>query len=432
MRRLLCAALALYAVVTLPRDAAAQEVCSGDDKIIRGTVAHNLMYGAINTNSSVFGAAALVEQHLLPELSVKGASGAAHYTVTYIPAALRVPTCDLRMQKIDLSGGAFGAGANLGALKLYFAGSTTTHQFASDKANERAASPFYGAGFILGSPIGFFKRRFERDDLSLTFDAMLGAQLDSPDVGSISAAYIASKGLYTNLSEHHLRTFIGLVYQEAADSVEQGLEEQKDSFLDRFPYLKAGLADLDWLVGDAQETIGSTRIFARRLKYQGVAPSNVPRDEVDEVKSQSLDFGTVHFEQFKILNALDVSIAGAWEPEPFVHELTIAASAGQTLPEDMVLGRMQKEGADHSEDGYFFGFRGAIGMVRMPKLWYYGVEGGPLFRFSVDVMMGGHDPEHDSYNMFFMTIGMNTPETLALFPFAQNSGFMKMSGSFVF
>ncbi|MEZ4373458.1 MAG: hypothetical protein R3B07_21740 [Polyangiaceae bacterium] len=29
-------------------------VCSGDDKIIRGTVAHNLMYGAINTNSSVF------------------------------------------------------------------------------------------------------------------------------------------------------------------------------------------------------------------------------------------------------------------------------------------------------------------------------------------------------------------------------------------
>ncbi|MGE0325785.1 MAG: hypothetical protein AB7K71_33170 [Polyangiaceae bacterium] len=432
MKRWLLGCSALVASLGVTDHAHAQEVCSGDDKIIRGTVAHNLMYGAINTNSSVFGAAALVEQHLLPELSLKGSSGAAHYTVTYIPAALRVPTCDLRMQKIDLSGGAFGAGANFGALKLYFAGSTTTHQFASDKANERVASPFYGAGFILGSPIGFFKRRFERDDLSLTFDAMLGAQLDSPEVGSISAAYIASKGLYTNLSEHHLKTFLGLIYQEAADTVQQGLEDQKDSFLDRFPYLKAGLSDLDWLVGDAAETVGSTRMFARRLKYQGVAPSNVPRDQVDEVKSQSLDFATAHFEQYKILKFLDVSVAGAWEPEPFLHELTIAASAGQSLPEDMVLGRMQRAGIDHGEDGYFFGLRGAVGMVRMPKLWYYGVEGGPLFRFSVDIMMGGQDPENDSYNMFFLTFGMNTPETLALFPFAQNSGFMKMSGSFVF
>ncbi|MCA9640468.1 MAG: hypothetical protein KC492_07210, partial [Myxococcales bacterium] len=166
MKRWWLFSVALAAFAGIAKPAAAQEVCSGDDKIIRGTVAHNLMYGAINTNSSVFGAAALVEQHLLPELSLKESSGAAHYTVTYIPAALRVPTCDLRMQKIDLSGGAFGAGANLGPLKLYFAGSTTTHQFASDKTNERIASPFYGAGFILGSPIGFFKRRFERDDLS--------------------------------------------------------------------------------------------------------------------------------------------------------------------------------------------------------------------------------------------------------------------------
>ncbi|MEZ4227567.1 MAG: hypothetical protein R3B89_00295 [Polyangiaceae bacterium] len=429
-RRWMLAGLVACVLWLSPLRASAQDVCSGDDKIIRGTVAHNLMYGAINTNSSVFGAAALVEQHLLPELSLSNSVAAAHYTVTYIPAALRVPTCDLRMQKIDLSGGAFGAGLNFGALKLYFAGSTTTHQFASDKANERVASPFYGAGFILGSPIGFFKRRFERDDLSLTFDALLGAQLDEPDIGSISAAYVASKGFYTNLSEHHLHTFIGLVYQEAADSIEQGLEEQKDDLLDRIPYLKAGLANLDWLVGDARETIGSTRIFARRLKYQGIAPSNVPRDQVDEVKSQSLDFATAHLEQYGLLKLLNVSVAGAWAPEPFIHELTL--SVGQGMPEDMMLENMREDGVDHDAESSFFGMRAAVGMVRMPKLWYYGVEGGPLFRFSVDLMMGGQDPEHDSYNMFFLTIGMNTPETLALFPFAQNSGFMKMSGSFVF
>ncbi|MEZ4373459.1 MAG: hypothetical protein R3B07_21745 [Polyangiaceae bacterium] len=72
---------------------------------------------------------------------------------------------------------------------------------------------------------------------------MLGAQLDSPEVGSIPQR-TRLKGLYTNLSEHHPATFLGSVYQRPGHGATR--PRRSEGQLPDRPYLKAG-SRIDWL-----------------------------------------------------------------------------------------------------------------------------------------------------------------------------------------
>ncbi len=108
-----------------------------------------------------------------------------------------------------------------------------------------------------------------------------------------------------------------------------------------------------------------------------------------------------------------------------LFEATVGFSAGTALPEAVVVSRI----ANDEIDDDFEGIRGQIGVVRAPTAWFYGDAGGYRLRWSVDVDLGGY--EGDSYRLFFMSIGMNHPETLAHFPYARNAGYLSISGSFL-
>ncbi len=374
--------------------------CEGDP--IVGTPQYDLMFGAINTNAQVYGAAALLEDHLLP-LTEVAPLYVVHYTVTATPGVLALPVdCGdgkAGMQAVDLSAGSFGAGLVTGPVTWYLAGSSSAHTLASGQWNERAVSPFIGAGFILGAPVAFYKRQFVRDDFSLTFDAIVGLHADLA-VGQFSAAYVGSGGLYTNFAANKVGAFFGSVVRP-----EPG---EKIKVKEALPYARGGFSDLDWAYGDAVDTIGSTSLFARSLK-QGSTP-----------------FSTLHLQQRKLGKFVDFNIAAAIAPEVILHEATLGVNFGQALPEATVVSRIASDGFPEEE---IAGLRADIGVVSMPAQWYFGDDGGYRVRWNLDVNLGGY--EGDSYRLFFMSIGMNNAETLAVFPYATNVGYMKISGSFL-
>ena len=382
------------------------------DGPIRGTTGYNLMQGAINTNARVYGAAALLEDHLLPLMEITPLY-VAHYTVTATPGVMSLPVCGERgteMSAVDLSAGAFGAGIKAGPATFFLAGSSSAHTLAAPEWNERAVSPFLGAGLILGSPIAFYQREFGRDDFSVTFDAMVGARIDA-EVIELSAAYVGSRGGYANIRQPQTRFFLG--------TVARGFDQEAPALQDLLPYVRTGFSDFDWLVGDAVDTVGSTAVFFRALQYEGVSAPGT--NDVE-----STPFQTVHLQQYQLGGFLDLAAAVAVQPQPVLHEATIGFSAGTALPESVVVSRLK---ADGIPDGEFGGIRGQIGVVQAPEAWYYGDGGGYRFRWNVDVNLAGYEGE--SYRLFFMSIGMNHPDTLANFPYAQRAGYLSISGSFL-
>lgn len=408
---------ALLALALSPT--AAAQGCPDD--VVTGTVKYELMHGAIATNARVYGAAALLEDHLLPVLEIAD-WGAAHYTVTAAPGLLRVPICeneenlrDTELGAIDTSAGAFGAAGKLGPVSFFLAGSSATHALAPTAINERAITPFLGVGMVLAAPVAFYQREFGGDGLSFTFDAMVGANVDAK-VLQISAAYVASRGGYVNVGARKVRAFFGSVVrpQEREEGVKSGP-------LDALPYTRFGFSDLDWLVGEATaDRIGSTSVFLRRMKYEGFggdpngpAPAYVP-------------FTTLHLQQYQLLDHLDFALSARVQPDVSLNEAMVGVSTGTALPESVVVSRLAREGLP---DGDWGGLRFQAGVVNLPETAYYGSAGGYRFRWNIDWNAAGY--EADGYRLFFMSIGMNHPDTLANFPYADNAGYLSISGSFL-
>lgn len=413
MSRILVAALAALA----PSVAAAQGC---PDEIVTGTVPYQLMRGAISTNARVYGAAALLEDHLLPVLELANV-GAAHYTVTAAPGLLRVPICPddgpTELGAIDISAGAFGAAGKLGPVSFFLAGSSATHALAPTAWNERAVTPFLGAGMILAAPVAFYQREFGGDGLSFTFDAMVGAQLDA-GVLQVSAAYVASRGGYVNLGNRKVRAFFGSVLRP-----QEKQEGVKTDVFDALPYLRTGFSDLDWLVGESTaDRIGSTGVFLRRLKYEGAGgdPGG------DGPSLAYAPFTTLHLQQYQLLDHLDFALSARVQPGVALNEAMVGVSTGTALPESVVVSRLAREGIP---DGEWGGLRFQAGVVNLPQTAYYGSDGGYRFRWNIDWNAAGH--EADGYRLFFMSIGMNHPDTLANFPYAANAGYLSISGSFL-
>jgi len=393
------------------------QACEGDP--IPGTPQYNLMFGAINTNAQVYGAAALLEDHLLP-LTEVAPLYVVHYTVTATPGLMSLPVdCgggQAGMQAVDLSSGAFGAGLVTGPVTWYLAGSSSAHTLAPREWNERAVSPFLGAAFIAASPVAFYQRQFVRDDFSLTFDAIVGLHADL-EVAQLSAAYVGSKGLYTNVSSSRIGAFLGSV-------VRPDPEAEKLTLKSALPYARGGFSDLDWVYGEAVDTIGSTALFARNLQHQGV--SSAPPGSDQALQTDSTSFSTLHLQQRKLGKFVDFNLAAATAPQVVLHEATVGLNIGQALPEATVVSRIASDGFSDED---IEGIRFEAGVVNMPEQWYFADEGGMRFRWNVDVNLGGY--EGDSYRLFFMSIGMNNAETLAVFPYATNVGYLSISGSFL-
>ncbi len=410
-------------VTTLGAPALAQ-VCPADNAgPVPGTVGAGLLSGAIDRNAQIYGAAKMAERQLLPILAVNEGP-TLRYEMGATPGALRTPICGengVEMGKVDLSGGGFGFGWRFEGFSLYAVGTGAAHTVGGP-GNERVGSAFYGIAMAQGSPIAFYQRRFARDDgsLSVTFDAMVGAQFVTPYVSG-SLAYAASNGLYGNLNLTPATAFVSAVYQAVTEEVEQQAAATGSRFIDRIPYARLGFTTLDWLTGAAKD-LGTTSLYLRRLQYASVPRGAVSFDETAPTLAET-GLTTFHLDEYGLLKLIDFSAAVATEPSLFVQEASIGVRLGNPLPSDIAMAKIER-GEDASG---FTGLRAVVGVVQVPSVWYYGIEGGYRLRASVEASMAASSTGSD---FFSIRLGFNSPETLSLYPYAQNAGDIYFGGAY--
>lgn len=375
--------------------------------LVRGTVGYELVRGAIANNAIVYGAASLAGNKLLPILadpegakltaqnSMGGGLGKRNASNEGIVVAfdlnsafnvLRVPICTPdkaqtpgpKMAKTDLSSFSYGFGIPLGtSAALYFAGSTSIHTVGPDGGGATRATYALGPIAALGlTPVALFKRRFERDDFSMIFDYVAGLQVRTP-IGGLSAGYVGSQGVFGNFTEPFTSSYVSSVVNQLGQATQ-------------VPYVELGLHALGKSFGS--ELLRETALYGRRLQYASVPQSGVV-DDAKAAKKQSLT--TAHLEQRR-LGPFSFSIAGAYQPKPDLYEASV---------------------------GYRSGYFGVVGgVVKLPSLWYYGIDGGMKPRGSIDFVMPGK-PDKNGYAapLGKASLSINDPAFLAAFPYAYDA-----------
>ncbi len=405
--RLLPLSLAFAAVFALAPRAHADDhpLCNTTPPVVRGTVGYQTLQGAITSNALAYGAASLIERKILP--ATERFPVVFHYDIMATYGAVRAPFCEqktggaIKMSKVDLAATAIGVGYRTGPVTLYFAGSGTS-TVAGVPVNGRLG--YFGAG-LLGaaiSPIAPIKRRFETNGgWVITSDFIAGANLSNNDVGTVGAGYLASKGFFTNLSERHVRLFASAVL--------------RDSFSpEKFPYLNAGISQFDWLLGDSLEKqLGYIAPSFRQTPLQSApADPTVAADQlgVDGTRNELLR--TLNLERFGRSDTFDFRASYAIAPRPMFYEASVTARSRGFLPERYLL-------TSKADTGGYYEWRVSAGLVNLPPLYYYGVSGGIKPRLQLDLMSTGRDGP--SLHRFFITFGLNSTDTLAVFPFAYNA-----------
>ncbi len=155
------------------------------------------------------------------------------------------------------------------------------------------------------------------------------------------------------------------------------------------------------------KNVGRTSLFGRSVQL--AAPRSL--DDLDNAVSDSFNsigLTTGHFEQRDIAGMFDVRFAYALAPEPFVHELRVgfhgpeAGDPGSLIDNPLNL------------------FRANLGLVELPPLPFYGVQGGRAWSF--DVRIGSPN--------VYIAVERNTPELLVIFPYAYDATSFQLKFSF--
>ncbi len=157
--------------------------------------------------------------------------------------------------------------------------------------------------------------------------------------------------------------------------------------------------------------MGRTSLFGR-------GPPLTEASERDGERFAPEQLLTGHFVQDSIAGVLDLAAAYALAPTPQLFEGRIGLhSAGF---HDIASG-----GASAAEppspDDITLGYLIQGGVVQLPDLWFYGVEGGARPQFRVEMSAGA--PQY----AFHLTVMMNEPEVLALYPFAVRAAHYRVS-----
>ena len=412
------AALAACSVVAATVTASAQaELCVEPKAVgrvpIRGTVGYGAMYGAFDQVAQIYGAANMLEKKLLPLLRQKDVTQTFQYDVTAMVGAMRLPLCGdvgeipkygQSVGNVDISTGGMGAGIKTGPFTFFYAGNMTYRGTRDDNVFSRGAVAF-GLPIVgsLASPIAPIYPRLVRDEIAVSVDFIAGTEITTPYARG-AVGYVASQGLYTTFTQSDVRAFLSSVLNDGITQV---------------PYLKVGLADLDWLVGDgAAKAIGSTSIYGRKLQYSGLPALDLAKEDIATAATPKFDFITAHLEQYGIGQHVDVMSALTYKPKTELREASLAVHTAGFMPSEQAINLVKKE------DGIIktcnFGVRASAGVVKVPTLRYYGVEGGYLFRGAVDAGGVGGCGHKPAINMW-LSIGYNDAEILSVFPFVRNT-----------
>jgi hypothetical protein len=411
-----------------PSDGATQIPFGCTPVPIEGTVGWAVANQARETNSQLFGAAAYAERVVFPRMDLKsaggwknmdGGSGSFSLEVNAINGAAYVPSKETGgecpseygylMHRVDLYASSSALSAKFGPVGLFYVSSITGSSYAT-----RVGSGFLPYAYGLGAGFAGYLAPFQlkslnyQDDLkSRATDYIAGAQIDLYTLGSARFGYIGSQGLFAQANGKIVKLF-----GTAA------LKDFKD--VSAADYLRAGLDRQMWGKSDEALAVGATSVFYRRLNYK---PPTQFLNGVTQLDELSSEFQTVHFEQVGLGGMVDIKAAGApFAEEPFLHQ----ALFGLHTPAFPFIRDLMVDGIDPSElavferDGFYLDGSATVGMIRLPSLPYYGVEGGP--KFSANLEAVAWMPMEDVMRIAIAwSLRYNTADLLDAFPYAQDA-----------
>jgi hypothetical protein len=224
-------------------------------------------------------------------------------------------------------------------------------------------------------------------------DFVTGVEAALPAIGAARVGYAYSQGLFTNVSVDRIRFMLESLLTQRFESL---------------ALVKVGFRELPTI-----DELGATTVYGRRLELA------VPRVEDAALQPRelisNLGLTTAHLEQIGMFGYLAAKVAYAVEPKPFIHELRVGLE--QTTE--------QRRKSAKQED-WLDAVEAHAGIVQLPSLPYYAVDGGRRFSFDVSLVLplgsavvrGG--------------VQRNAPELLTVFPYAQDATSMRIevSGTF--
>ncbi len=382
--------------------------CQNNSAIV-GTAGYRNAAAAITTNATTYGAAQWAERHLLPVLHradrPEGWTGGGAMDTNLVFGATRVPTLELgypygdcpedyriSMRPLDLGASNFGFVARKGRFGLFYAGSLTWSgsAFANNAARGMLTGSYYiwgGVGAMAAPALGGWS--YTEGVGTVAPDWILGGAADL-SVLWVDAGYVGSRGVYANVQEGRVGFFGSALLQKAVAGL---------------PFFKAGAQGVE-------SPAGLSSVYARRLPIQALPrydaesgrASSTAGDEVEE------RLETAHLEQLNIGRIVDVYLAGAWKPSPQLWEARLGLHS-----KDYHQGRKASDAGTPGQTQA--GFLVQAGVVQLPDMYYYGVEGGlrgtGRLEYTFGVPVDGGTSLYGQMRLLW-----NDPEVLALYPYA--------------
>lgn len=371
-----------------------------------GTTRYEAARQAAATNAQIFGAVGAYSRHVVPLLKKEG--DGAMFELEYhatINAAKAPGECKVKLGKaldgcnlgtsinhLDLYGSNFAIAYKGGPISLFYSASLTMPVVIGPGIN-RGLFPYLTiTGPVLAHamvPMRLISKDFGKDVLpGIGIDAIGGGGFVSSYL-TVNGGYALSQGLFGDIQVPKLQGFVTALVG--------------DKFRE-LSTLVAGLRQFDYFgLTDFTDTAGRTTLYARQLRYIPPQTAATPTDAAaNDQRDGAFNFVSGHLEQTDIAGYLDVSLSYLTKPTALLHEASVTVHTKGFRAQEAVQG---------SDPNAALRVGLTLGMVNLPDLYDFGVEGGRRFRFGLEIADG----------FFYASIRSNDPQTLAMFPMAYNA-----------
>ena len=400
-----------------------------DVAVMPNTVPYNVAKIARSTHAKTYSAIGALEDRVFPLLVEEGAEdgiGLFHMGVDGLMNVTQLPSnaCgEIGLQGYDVMAYNMVVAAGGGPVRVFYSAAGNSGVVYADWPDRwikdagsaivghyyAFTAPLWGARVINADEVddSLFASSFssvtsDSDVGGISLDYVVGASVDAK-VLTAGAGYVGSRGLYVHVVQEESGAYLDLLGD---------LRDVED--IDPLRYLKTGLQALRIL---EEQTSATDAGFAR---YQLVGPSGAAYSESATAPEEEV-FSLTHVRQRDLLQEgiLDVELAGVIQPTPAFYEATVRVHTPGYHRDILV----RRDGARALRD-YTGGGAVSAGLVNLPARPWFGVEGGVKPTLAADALFY---PNEDGEDYFKLSLLLNDPDTLTLFPYAQGAWQFHMS-----
>ncbi len=352
---------------------------------------------ALQGFARLYGATGAAEREVLPTLRLgeddetvalmhlrwTSIFGAAEYLlVPEIPSSGCAP---LKRSDYDLHAGTFGLGMRFGPVSLFYLTSTIVGYQGNAGRVVMPAFAWIPPGYYWFAAPFTGPWEYENEGLHISGDFIAGGQVEVFDT-NLALGYIGTQGIYTNLSQERIRTFVSA-------AIAQEFSE--------LAYLKGGLDRLQTL----QQQL--TSVYARKVVF---SPPPVPTADGLELPEgvSGTDMWTAHFEQANLMKLLSFRSALAVTPSVFVHDLALSVHTEECHSDPV-----HTETSHRDSGAASF----SLGTVRVPENRAIGQAGKQMLSVQAQIRYFG---EGKGIGDLGFGMAFNDPEVVTRFPSASN------------